>query len=71
MHFDKAIDKDMNEARKPEIITLYRYNSTKGADDNMDRMTENYLVARKSFRWPLTVFYSIGTKYWSCQCLNN
>lgn len=57
MHFDKAIDKNTNEARKPEIITLY--NATKGAVDNMDRMTENYSVARKSFRWPLTVFYSM------------
>eukprot|EP00102_Acyrthosiphon_pisum_P018217 XP_008189893.1 PREDICTED: piggyBac transposable element-derived protein 4-like [Acyrthosiphon pisum] len=57
MHFDKAIDTNTNEARKPEIITLY--NATKGAVDNMDRMTENYTVARKSFRWPLTVFYSM------------
>eukprot|EP00102_Acyrthosiphon_pisum_P018216 XP_008189892.1 PREDICTED: uncharacterized protein LOC103311869 [Acyrthosiphon pisum] len=57
MHFDKAIDTNTNEARKPEIITLY--NATKDAVDNMDRMTENYTVARKSFRWPLTVFYSM------------
>ncbi|KAF0697854.1 piggyBac transposable element-derived protein 4-like, partial [Aphis craccivora] len=29
------------------------------AVDNMDRMSENYTVARRSNRWPLTVFYSI------------
>lgn len=57
MHYDKAIDKNSNEARKPEIITAY--NATKGTVDNMDRMTENYSVARKSFRWPLTIFYSM------------
>jgi len=57
MHFVKVIDKNSNEARKPEIITAY--NATKGADNYMDRMTENYSVARKSFRRPLTVFYSM------------
>jgi len=51
MHFDKAIDKNSNEARKPEIITAY--NATNGAVDNMVRMTVNYSVARKHFRWPL------------------
>lgn len=34
------------------------YNSTKGAICNIDRMTDNS-VARKSFHWPLTVFYSM------------
>jgi len=57
MRFDKAIDKNTNEARKMEIITLY--NATKGGVDNMNRMTGNYSVARKSFRWPLIVFYSM------------
>jgi len=55
MHFDKAIDKNSYEAKKQEIFTAY--NATKGAVDNMDHMRGNYSVARKSFRWPLTVFY--------------
>jgi len=46
-----------NEARKSEIITLY--NATKGVVDNTDHMTENHSAVRKSFRWPLTVFYSM------------
>lgn len=57
MHNSKTIDESTGLAKKPEIITFY--NATKGAVDNMDRMTENYTVARRSNRWPLTVFYSI------------
>jgi len=57
MHSSKTIDESSGLAKKPEIITFY--NATKGAVDNMDRMTENYTVARRSNRWPLTVFYSI------------
>lgn len=53
MHFDKAIDKSMNEVRKPEIITLY--NATKEAVDNMDHMMENYSAVRKIFHWQLIV----------------
>lgn len=40
MHFDMTIDKNTNEARKLEIVTLY--NATKGAVDNIDCMKENY-----------------------------
>lgn len=47
----------MNGARKPEIITLY--NVTKGAVNNMDRITENYSATKKSFRWALIIFYSM------------
>lgn len=57
MHSSKTVDESSGLAKKPEIITFY--NATKGAVDNMDRMTENYTVARRSNRWPLTVFYSI------------
>jgi hypothetical protein len=57
MHSSKTIDKSTGLVKKPEIITFY--NATKGAVDNMVRMTENYTVARRSNRWPLTVFYSI------------
>lgn len=49
-------DEKSDGDKKRVIITVY--NATKGAIDSMDRMTENYLVARKSFRWPLSVFYS-------------
>lgn len=57
MHFSKDIDQSTGSTRIPEIITCY--NATKGAVDIMDRMTENYTVARRSNRWPLTLFYSI------------
>lgn len=57
MHHDSSIDKCTKEVKKPEMITFY--NATKGAVDTMDKKTENYTVARKSCRWPLTVFYSI------------
>jgi len=57
MHNSKTMDESTGLEKKPEIITFY--NATKGAVDNMDRMTENYTVARRSNRWPLTVFYSI------------
>ncbi|KAF0702661.1 piggyBac transposable element-derived protein 4-like, partial [Aphis craccivora] len=48
MHNSKTIDESTSLAKKPEIITFY--NATKGAVDNMDRMTENYTVARRSNR---------------------
>ncbi|KAE9525832.1 hypothetical protein AGLY_014058, partial [Aphis glycines] len=57
MHHDSLIDKNTNELKKPEIITFY--NATKGAVDTMDKKSENYTVARKCCRWPLSVFYSI------------
>ncbi|KAL4104559.1 hypothetical protein QTP88_019854 [Uroleucon formosanum] len=57
MHSSKTRDERSGLAKKPQIITFYY--ATKGAVDNMDRMTENYTVARRSNRWPLTVFYSI------------
>lgn len=57
MHHSSTIDESTKEMKKPEIITFY--NCTKGAVDTMDKKTENYTVARKSCRWPLTVFYSI------------
>ncbi|XP_008178754.1 piggyBac transposable element-derived protein 4-like [Acyrthosiphon pisum] len=57
MHHSSTIDESTKEIKKPEIITFY--NCTKGAVDTMDKKTENYTVARKSCRWPLTVFYSI------------
>ncbi|XP_050064943.1 piggyBac transposable element-derived protein 4-like [Aphis gossypii] len=57
MHHSSTIDESTKEIKKPEIITFY--NCTKGAVDTMDKKTENYTVAPKSCRWPLTVFYSI------------
>lgn len=57
MHNNKCIDESTGNKRKPEIIQMY--NATKGGVDTMDWMTENYSVARRSARWPLTLFYSI------------
>lgn len=57
MHFSKSIDYSTNEKKKPEIITAY--NSTKGGVDTSDWMAENYSIARRSARWPLTVFYTL------------
>lgn len=53
--------KVQDQRKKPEIITFY--NTTKGAVDYMDMMTENYTVARRSNRLPL---YSItfNIEYW-------
>lgn len=56
MHHSSTIDESTKEIKKAEIITFY---NCKGAVDTMDKKTENYTVARKSCRWPLTVFYSI------------
>lgn len=53
MHKDKAMG---NEA-KPEVISFY--NSTRSGVNSMDRMIENYSVARKSCRWTLVVFYCL------------
>jgi len=53
MHHSSTIDESTKETKKPEIITFY--NCTKGAVDTMDKKTENYTVARKSY----LLFYSI------------
>lgn len=54
MHSGDDIDP---ENQKPEIITFY--NKTKGGVDVVDRLKAEYSVSRVSFRWPLTIFYSL------------
>ena len=55
MHHNNDTDAGMGHAQKPEIITFY--NATKGGVDTVDEMCGTYSVARKSNRWPLTLFY--------------
>ena len=55
MHHNNDIDAGTGHAQKPEIITFY--NATKGGVDTVDEMCGTYSVARKSNRWPLTLFY--------------
>ena len=55
MHHNNDIDAGTGHAQKPEIITFY--NATKGGVDTVDGMCGTYSVARKSNRWPLTLFY--------------
>lgn len=55
MHHDTATDD--SEQMKPEIIK--QYNVTKGGVDVVDEMKGSYSVARKSNRWPLTLFFSL------------
>jgi len=50
--------KDISDcANKPEIIVFY--NKTKGGVDAVDYKTGIYSSQRKSFRWPLTIFYRL------------
>ncbi|XP_023228246.1 uncharacterized protein LOC111628649 [Centruroides sculpturatus] len=57
LHQSDAIDPETGNKKKPEAITFY--NATKGGVDTVDQMSGNYSVARKSQRWPLTVFYNM------------
>ena len=52
MHHDKSV----GEKGKPELL-LY-YNQTKGGVDNMDHLVSLYSVRRKTWRWPLTMFFN-------------
>nr|CAH7764650.1 unnamed protein product [Callosobruchus chinensis] len=45
------------ETSKPEIIHLY--NSTKGAVDTFNQMSQNMYYNRKTRRWPLCFFYNM------------
>ncbi|XP_050338705.1 piggyBac transposable element-derived protein 4-like [Bactrocera neohumeralis] len=54
MHINGALDPT---TKKPEIILTY--NSTKGAVDTFDQMTQNICCNRKTKRWPLCFFYNM------------
>ncbi|KAL1457149.1 hypothetical protein WDU94_001810 [Cyamophila willieti] len=45
------------ETAKPEIITFY--NQTKGGVDTQDKMLTEYTVKRKTWRWPLALFFNM------------
>lgn len=57
MHFDAAIDKRTGDMMKPEIETFY--NSTKSGVNIVDKKCETYSTSRRSFRWPLVLFYRL------------
>lgn len=52
-HRDRTIDGPQD---KPEII--FYYNITKGGVDTMDKMLSQYTTKRKTYRWPLALFYN-------------
>lgn len=54
MHNDTSVN---SETKKPEVIHFY--NSTKGGVDTVDQMCGNYLVSRRTRRWPLSIFFQL------------
>lgn len=54
MHSSNALNP---KTSKPEIIHVY--NSTKGAVDTFDQMSQNICCNRKTRRWPLCFFYNM------------
>lgn len=52
-HHIDAIHLDRKD-KKPDIILAY--NATKGAVDNLDKMTRTYSCKRKTKRWPMALF---------------
>lgn len=56
MHYTNSIDTGTGNKKKPDIVTAY--NSTKGGVNTSDWMAKN-CVARKSSKWPLTLFYAL------------
>lgn len=54
MHTSNCLN---SETAKPEIIHVY--NSTKGAVDTFDQMSQNVSCNRKTRRWPLCIFYNM------------
>ncbi|XP_036145519.1 piggyBac transposable element-derived protein 4 isoform X1 [Monomorium pharaonis] len=54
LHYTGKID---TETGKPEIVVFY--NKTKGGTDTFDFKCHQYTVARKTFRWPLRLFYGM------------
>ena len=45
------------ESGKPEIVEFY--NKTKAGVDVLDEKVHHYTTYRKTYRWPLAVFYNI------------
>ena len=54
MHNDTSVN---SETKKPEVIHFY--NSTKGSVDTVHQMCGNYLVSRRTRRWPLSIFFQL------------
>lgn len=54
MHDDASIDK---ETGKPCVIQ--DYNQTKCGVDVVDQLGGNYTVSRKTYRWPMSIFYAL------------
>ena len=55
MHMSAEVEE--TQSAKPEIIKYY--NKTKGGVDTMDKMLGEYIVKRRTLRWPLAFFYNI------------
>ena len=54
-----SLDHNSNiaESGKPEIVEFY--NKTKAGVDAFDQKVRHYIIYRKTYRWPLAVFYNI------------
>lgn len=57
LHKDAAIDKESENAHKPEVLTFY--NMTKGGVDTNDKLCATYNVGRRTRRWPMVVFFHL------------
>jgi len=53
MHDDEGIDPGSN---KPNIIL--DYNRNKGGVAVVDQLCSTYTVSRKTYRWPMSLFYA-------------
>ena len=54
MHMSAEVEE--TQSAKPEIIKYY--NKTKGGVDTMDKMLDEYIVKRRTLRWPLAIFFT-------------
>jgi len=55
MHSDMAVNDDAK--KKPHIITYY--NKYKAGVDTMDQMISRYTTQRRTWRWPVVMFFNI------------
>lgn len=56
-HHTDEIDESTGDKLKPFLLTCY--NKYKGGVDTVDHMKAAYSVARKTNRWPLTLFFTL------------
>ena len=55
MHVSREVEE--TQSAKPKIVKYY--SKTKGGVDTMDKMLKEYIVKRRTLRWPLAFFYNM------------